>query len=84
MEPETAGFRRSPGVLLKGSNGRIALKNPLGPTRGMTVAMASRRDEMGLFASCGEDRRKGDELRQLPEIFAVGKIEVDLVAQPPF
>ena len=50
----------------------------------MTVAMASRRDEMGLFASCGEDRRKGDELRQLPEIFAVGKIEVDLVAQPPF
>ena len=52
----------------------IVLKNPLSAGESAyAVGRPSGADDLGLSALCGEDRRrKGDELRQFPQILGCG------------
>ena len=58
---------------LNGCLTSISLKNPLDRRGRIVVATTVRAAEWGRSASCGENRRrKGDELRQFPQILGGG------------
>ena len=52
---------------------RIALKNPVSWEQPLASWTAIGEAKLGPFASCGEyGRRKGDELRQFPQVLGSG------------
>jgi hypothetical protein len=58
----------------KDSCAQISLKNPLLRRPRCVSAAAVSAAKLGLTASCGEDRRrKGDELRQFPQVLGSGR-----------